>query len=64
MPDQLEIFVVEEMLDILASAGEEIVQAKYVGALGNLSLAVLRAEEAGAAGHQNSLLQMHATIPF
>ncbi len=40
-------------------AGEEIVDAEDVGALGQQPLAQMRAEKAGAAGDQNALLQMH-----
>ena len=40
-------------------AGEEIIDADDVGALVQQALAEVRAQEAGAAGHQNALFEMH-----
>ena len=59
MADQLEALVIEQVLDVAAGAGEEIVDADDIGALGQQALAQMRAEEAGAAGDQNALFEMH-----
>ena len=59
MADQLEALVVEQMLDVAPRAGEEIVEADDLRALRQQALAEMRAEKAGAAGDQNTLLQMH-----
>jgi hypothetical protein len=63
MTDQLEALVAEQMLDVAAGAAEEVVDADDVGALGQEPLAQMRAEEAGAAGDQDALFQMHSGFP-
>ncbi|WP_316177301.1 MULTISPECIES: hypothetical protein [unclassified Bradyrhizobium] len=55
MPKQLEIPIVEKGLDIAACAGEEIVDADDLMAVGNQSLAQMRTDEAGAARNQTVL---------
>ena len=53
--DQLEARVVEQVLDVGARAGEEVVEAHDLVPIGEQALAQMRAEEAGAAGDQNAL---------
>src|SRR5689334_12779204 len=52
---ELEPLVVEQGEDVLARAREEIVDTQHVVTVGQQPLAKMRAEEAGAAGHQYSL---------
>ena len=54
VPDHLEILKVEQMLDVLAAAGEEVVETDDVRPLGQEALAQVGPEEAGTAGNQNS----------
>jgi hypothetical protein len=54
--NELEAFVIEQMFDVAAGAGEKIIEANDIGALCQKALAQMRTEEAGAAGHQNTLL--------
>ena len=56
---QLEAAVVEQRLDVVAGAGEEVVDADHVGAHVEQPLAEMRAEESGAAGDQDALFEMH-----
>ena len=51
-----------QMLDVAPRAGEEIVDADDFRALRQQAVAQMRAEEAGAAGHHDALLQMHRLI--
>jgi hypothetical protein len=53
MAHQLEAAVLQERQDVLARAGEEIVDAQHLMALPNQRLAQMRADEARAARHQN-----------
>jgi hypothetical protein len=46
------------VLDVAARAGEEIVDAENLGAFGQQAVAKMRAEEAGAPGHQNAVRKM------
>ena len=55
MAHQLEVRVADEVRDVVFRAGEEVVHAQHVVALGQEPLAQVRADEAGAAGHQNAL---------
>ena len=54
VPDKLELVVVEQMLDVLSPAGEEVVQADDVMAVRKKPLAEVGADEAGAAGDENA----------
>jgi hypothetical protein len=47
---QLEVRVAEQVDDVVLGAGEEVVHAEHVVAVGDQALAEVRAEEAGAAG--------------
>ena len=53
MAQQLEVRVVEQVLDVLAPAGEEVVQADDVVALGQQPVAEMGADEPGAAGDED-----------
>jgi hypothetical protein len=55
---QFEARVADQVLDVAPRAGEEIVDAEDLGALGEQAVAKMRAEEAGAPGHQNTLRKM------
>jgi hypothetical protein len=50
---QLETRMTEQVLDIAARAGEEIVDAEHFIAVGEQAVARMRAEKAGPAGHQH-----------
>ena len=54
VPQQLEARMVEQVLDVVPPAGEEVVQADDVVALGQQPVAEMRADEAGAAGDEDS----------
>src|SRR5687768_1777949 len=54
VPDKLEVLVIQEMNDVLLPPGEKIVQADDLGAVGQEPFAKVRADETGAAGHENS----------
>ena len=56
---QLEALVVEEVLDVATGAGEEVVDAKHLVAALEQAVGEMRPEEAGAAGDENSALEMH-----
>jgi hypothetical protein len=51
--------MVDKVFDISSGASEKIIDAKDVSTLCQKPLAKVRAEKTCAAGHQNSLLQMH-----
>jgi len=57
--NQLEIRFSDEMSDVLLGAREKIVKAQHVMPFGNQPITQMRAQEAGAAGNQNSFLSMH-----
>ena len=59
---QLEPLSADEMGDVALGAGEEIIDADDVRAPLQQALAQMRAEEAGAAGHENTFFKVHATI--
>jgi hypothetical protein len=50
--EHLETGVVEQVLDVVAPAGEEIVEADDLVPLGEQTIAQVGADEAGAAGDQ------------
>ena len=52
---QLEARMADQMLDVALAAGEEIVDANDVVAVGNQAIAQVRAEKAGTAGDQHRL---------
>ena len=62
MAHQLEALVVQQMCDIAAGAGEEIVDAQHFMAARQQRLAQVRAEKARAAGDQNALSQIRPLI--
>jgi hypothetical protein len=55
------MLLIKQVLDILAGAGEKIIDAEHISALRQKPLAKVRAKKSCPAGHQNSLLQMHQT---
>ena len=57
MADELEMRVVEQVLDVVLGAGEEVVDAEHVVAALQQPLAQMRAEEAGAAGDEGAFSQ-------
>jgi hypothetical protein len=63
MADEFEALLANEMLDVAARAGEEIVDTDYFRALRQQAVAQMGAEEAGAAGHHDALLKMHNSNP-
>ena len=54
MPDRLELLVLEQVVDILPTTGEEVVQAYDVVALCQEAFAEVRADEAGTAGYEDA----------
>ena len=56
---QLEALVIEQMLDVVPCAGEEIVDAEHLAAALQQPFGEMRAEKAGSAGNENSSLEMH-----
>ena len=64
MLDQLEAGVAVEMAEVLAAAGEEIVDADDARALGNQAVAQMRADKARPAGNERDLvLNRHQQVP-
>ena len=59
MADEFKALVVEQMLDIVPGAGEEIVQADDLRALRQEPFTKVRAQKTRPAGHQYTLLEMH-----
>ena len=57
---QLEMRIAQQMRDVVLAAGEEVVDAQHVVAVAQQALAQMRAEEAGAAGHQHALCGVKA----
>lgn len=54
MAHQLEVWVIEQMQDVVFGAGEEVVQADDIVAVVQQSFAQVRAEEAGTAGDERA----------
>ena len=52
--DQLEIRLVEQMLNVELLAGEEVIDADDVVALGYETVTQVRAEKSGAAGDEDA----------
>ena len=63
MPDDFEVLMVEQMLDITARTGEEVVDAEDNSSVREQALAKVRAEEASTAGNQDSLFDVHLISP-
>ena len=62
VPHQLEMRIAEAGDDVVLVAGEVVVDAQHVVARRQQALAEMRAEEAGAAGHQNPLAHALALL--
>ena len=54
MTDELELFIVEKMDDVLLSSGEKIVEANNFITFGQKSFAQMRTDKPGTAGNENS----------
>ncbi len=54
VPEDLELLVIEQVLDVLSAAGEEVVQADDMVALCEEPFAEVGADEAGAAGYEDA----------
>ena len=52
MLDQTKVVTVEQVGDVAAVAGQEVVECQHPMALREQALAEVRSEESGAAGHQ------------
>jgi hypothetical protein len=63
--DQVEPGLALQVAQVLAAAGEEVVQADHVGAVGEQGVAEVGAQEPGPAGHENdaALAMSHGLIP-
>src|SRR5450759_126734 len=61
VPDELEVFVVEQMLDVRACAGKKVVETNDVGALRQQAFAQVRPEKTGAACNKDTSLEMHTS---
>jgi hypothetical protein len=59
VPDELEMLVIEQGLDVRATAGKEIVKTNNICAAGQQALTQMRTEKSGTAGDKDALLQMH-----
>ena len=57
---KLKLLVTEEVLDVAPRASEEVVDAEDLAAALKETLCEVRPEEAGAAGDEDPLLEMHA----
>ena len=59
VPDQLEVWLAEQMADIGLLAREEIVEANDIMPLRNQPFAEMGAEKPGSAGHENAFESRH-----
>ena len=59
MPDQFEVLVLKQMLDIAARASEEIVDADDDRSAGQQALAEMGAEKPSTAGNDHPFFEMH-----
>jgi len=59
VPEQIEVLVREQMLNISTCAGKEIVHANNDGSLAQQPLAQMRAQKSGTPGNENPLLKVH-----
>ena len=64
MTDEFEMLVIEQVLDVRAAAGKEVVKANDVGAVGEETFAQMRTEKSGTARDKDALLKMHFPIQF
>jgi hypothetical protein len=62
---QLEVRAFQQMGDVVLGPGEEVVETNHVVAFGEQTLAEVAAEEAGAAGNEDTFSQgvVHREIP-
>jgi F0F1-type ATP synthase epsilon subunit len=56
--------VISEMVNVRASAGEQVVNHHHLPALAEQSIAEMRSQETGAAGDQSALLAHAFLAPF
>ena len=63
VPQKLESFVIEKVLDVAARAGEKIVHAQDLLPPRQQLLAKVGAEKPCASRHQGPLLKMHVSSP-
>src|SRR5438477_11499143 len=61
--DQIEAVVVDHAIDVAACAGEKVIAADEVGAILEQTLAQMRAEKSGTAGHNYTGFEMHSPTP-
>jgi hypothetical protein len=54
MVHKLKALDIEQMLDVSPGAGEEVVDAEDLRAIGKYAVAQVRTEKAGAAGYERS----------
>jgi hypothetical protein len=59
MSDDFEVLMIKQLLDVTASACEEIVNTEDNGPIGEQALAEMRAKEAGTAGNEYACLKVH-----
>jgi hypothetical protein len=59
MTDQLEFLAVQQVLEVAARSGKEVVDAHDVGAFRKQTFGKMGAEEAGSAGDQYARFKMH-----
>ena len=63
MPNHFKVPVIEQVFNIAARAGEEIIDANHHGSSRQQALAQMGAEKAGAAGNQYAFLDVHHITP-
>jgi hypothetical protein len=59
VPNKLEPMLVEQMINVVLRASEEIVDAYDVPTIGKHSLTQMRTEKAGSPGNQYACFKMH-----
>jgi hypothetical protein len=64
VPHQFEALVIEQMLDIAARSGEEIVDAENICPEVQQTLTQMRAEKSSAARDEYARFKMHPPSPF
>ncbi len=62
VPQELEIRPAQQMRDIGFLAGKEVVDADHIVPLFDEPFAQMRAQKAGAAGHQNAFMSSHVRV--
>ena len=63
MPEEFEVGMILQMLDILLRAGEQVVNAQDFVAVAQQPIAQMRPQEAGASGHHDALAQTIRRLP-